>query len=225
MTTNYLAGIFGPSVLKPLQEHMAVCVECVMQLTPLVNALNANDLATAESSHQQIISLEQQADDQKTNLRQQLSLRLLLPIPRGDLLDIVRLQDKIANRARDLAGLMIGRKMVFPELLQADYLRFLDSCQNSCIQAQTCIKELDELLETGFGGKMVDLMNSFLQRLDDVETLTDDLKRDLEIKLMALEEQVPPVQVMFMYRAITLTANLADQANRLGNSLQSQITR
>ncbi len=225
MTTNYLAGIFGPSVLKPLQQHMTVCIECVTQLTPLVEALNQQEFASAESIQQQIISREQEADQQKSLLRQQLGKSLLLPIPRGDLLEILRLQDKIANRARDLAGLMIGRKMVFPGELQADYLSFLSSCQESCLQAEICIKELDELLETGFGGKMVDLMNNFLQRLDDVESLTDDLKRELEIKLMALEDQVHPVQVMFMYRAITLTANLADQANRLGNRLQSQITR
>lgn len=225
MPTNYLSGVFGPSVLKPLQDHMAVSVECVNLLTPLVEALNKADIVTAESIQQQIIQLEQEADKQKTSLRKQLGLSLLLPIPRRDLLEVIRLQDKIANKARDLAGLMIGRKMVFPEALQTDYASFLDSCQQSCLQAQICIKELDELLETGFGGKMVDLMSNFLQRLDDVESLTDELKRQLETKLMALEDQVHPVQVMFMYRAITLTANLADQANRLGNALQSQISR
>ncbi len=225
MTTNYLSGIFGPSVLKPLQDHMTVAVKCVFKLTPLVEALNKRDFDTAESIQQEIISLEHQADEQKSDLRQQLGMRLLLPIPRGDLLEIVRLQDKIANRARDLSGLMIGRKMIFPEALQADYLKFLESCQQSCEQAKTCIKELDELVETGFGGKIADLMSGFLKRLDDAESLSDDLKRELEIKLMAVEEDTPPVQVMFMYRAITLTANLADHANRLGNSLQSQITR
>lgn len=225
MTTNYLSGIFGPSVLKPLQEHMTVAVNSVLKLTPLVEALNKQDLDAAESIQQEIISLEQQADEQKSDLRQQLSMRLLLPIPRGDLLEIVRLQDKIANRARDLAGLMIGRKMFFPASLQGDYLRFLESCQQSCQQAHTCIRELDELVETGFGGKIADLMNGFLQRVDDAESLSDDLKRELEIKLMAVEDDTPPVQVMFMYRAITLTANLADFASRLGNSLQSQITR
>ncbi len=225
MTTNYLAGIFGPSVLKPLQDHMAVSIECVNQLKPLVLALNQQDFTAAESIQQHIINQEQEADQQKTAMRKQLGMSLLLPIPRRDLLEILRLQDKIANRARDLAGLMIGRKMVFPESLQGDYLKFLESCQQSCVQAQVCIKELDELLETGFGGKMVDLMSKFLQRLDEVESLTDELKRQLEVKLMALEDQVPPVQVMFMYRAITLTANLADQANRLGNALQAQVTR
>lgn len=225
MTTNYLSGIFGPSVLKPLQEHMTVAVNCALKLTPLVHALNKQDFSAAEAVQQEIIALEHQADEQKSDLRQQLGMRLLLPIPRGDLLEIVRLQDKIANRARDLAGLMIGRKMAFPATLQNDYLSFLESCQESCQQAQTCIKELDELVETGFGGKIADLMNGFLQRLDDAESLSDDLKRELEIKLMAVEDETSPVQVMFMYRAITLTANLADQANRLGNSLQSQISR
>jgi len=225
MTTNYLAGIFGPSVLKPLQDHMAVCIECVTQLKPLVEALNLQDFDAALTIQQQIIGQEQQADEQKSILRKQLGLSLLLPIPRRDLLEILRLQDKIANRARDLAGLMIGRKMIFPQQLQGDYLKFLDSCQQSCTQAQICIQELDELLETGFGGKMVEMMSNFLQRLDDVESLTDNLKRELEVKLMDLEDQVHPVQVMFMYRAITLTANLADQANRLGNALQSQIGR
>ena len=225
MSSNYLSGIFGPSVLKPLQDHMSISIECVNLLTPLVEALIQGNNEIADSVHQDIIKHEQHADQQKSKLRQQLGLSLLLPIPRPDLLEIIRLQDKIANRARDLAGLMIVRKMVFPESLQNEYANFLKSCQQTCVQAQSCIKELDELLETGFGGKVVDLMNDFLQRLDEIETQTDDAKRNLEIKLMALEDQVPPVQVMFMYRAITLTANLADQASRLGNRLQAQISR
>lgn len=225
MTTNYLAGIFGPSVLKPLQDHVSVAIGCVERLKPLVEAINQQDFDTAEAEHQKIVELEQQADEQKTILRQQLGMSLLLPIPRRDLLEILRLQDKIANRARDLAGLMIGRKMVFPESLQDEYLRFLESCQQSCLQAQTCIKELDELLETGFGGRVADLVINFLERLDQAESLTDDLKRELENKLMDIEEQINPVQAMFMYRAITLTANLADQANRLGHCVQAQIAR
>ncbi len=38
-------------------------------------------------------------------------------MPRTDLLDLISVQDKVANKAKDISGLMLGRQMTIPAVL------------------------------------------------------------------------------------------------------------
>jgi len=225
MPVNYLSGIFGPSLLKPLQEHMDAVIACVSLLPELIHSLNEGDAAHASKLHEQVIEHEQRADELKIGLREHLSYSLLLPIPRRDLLEILQTQDKMANRARDLAGLVRRRELSFPEDLRDDYLRFLRCCVNSAVQAQSSIHELDELFETGFRGQVAEIMSRFLGNLDALESEADQLQSELEARVMRKESSLPPVDVMFLYRVLSWTGNLADYSNRIGNSLHLLVTR
>ena len=58
----------------------------------------------------------------------------------------------IANKAKDISGLILGRKMLLPAQLQDSYMNFLNRCIDATKQAQVAINELDELVVTGFRG-------------------------------------------------------------------------
>lgn len=98
-----------------------------------------------------ITRLEHEADSLKTELRLNLPNTLFLPVSRSDLLDLITVQDKIANKVRDITGIMLGRKMQVPgELAQPmrDYMRTAVAC---VAQARQALEELEDLLESGFG--------------------------------------------------------------------------
>ena len=73
----------------------------------------AEEWETAYDIQQKIIKFEHEADAIKRSIRLSLPKSLFLPVPRTDLLQIVTVQDKVANRAKDIAGLVVGRKMVY----------------------------------------------------------------------------------------------------------------
>lgn len=225
MAINYLSGIFGPSLLKPLQEHIDAVIACVSLLPELILNLNENNQQQAALLHEQIIAHERRADELKAVLREHLSYSLLLPIPRRDLLEILQVQDKLANRARDLAGLVRRRDLRFPVDMREEYLRFLRCCVNSAVQAQSSIHELDELFETGFRGQVAEIMSRFLSNLDALETEADQLQSALEAKVMRKEPSLPAVEVMFLYRVLSWTGNIADYSDRIGSSLHLLVTR
>ncbi|MDX1555535.1 MAG: TIGR00153 family protein [Xanthomonadales bacterium] len=220
MPGGYLSGIFGASPIRPLQKHMSQVIECVTELIPFVDAVLAHDTEARTRHHRSIIDREHAADTLKKELRLHLPTSLFMPIDRRDVLEVLTMQDRVAGAVRSVAGVMVGRDMHIPEPLQADYRELVKQCVDACNMAFSAICELDELVETGFGTKEIELVNGILDELDTIEQNTDEKQVEVRHALFTMEKELPPVDVMFLYRTIDKTGEIADRAQRVGSRLQ-----
>ena len=222
---SYLFNMFGTSPVRPLQQHMAKVQACISELEPFMEAVVAGDWKEADDVQQRIAVLEDEADELKKDLRMHLPKGLMLAVSRRDLLEVLTMQDKIANKAKDIAGLILGRKMVFPADVGPRLLEFVERCVDASAQAQKAINELDELVETGFRGGEVQLVESMITELDTIESDTDAIQVDVRARVLKQEKDLPPVDVMFIYRVIEWIGDLADLAQRVGSRLQLMLAR
>ncbi len=222
---NYLTGLFGASPVAPLQSHMKIVDECVTKLIDLFENMASGNVVEVEKVYQQIATLEQQADDKKHTLREQLPTGLFMPIERQDLLDALRTQDLLANRARDIAGIVVGRKLQFPEQAAQRVIELVKATVETCHQALRVVNELDELVETGFRGHAVHVVEVMLAELDDLETETDRIQVKLRADLFAVEKDLYAVDVIFMYQVIGSIAKIADDAERVGRRFQLMLAK
>ncbi len=224
MRTPFL-GVFGRSPIGPLQQHMATVHSAAKGLHPFFNAVLAQDWAQAEVAQIEITELEHHADELKRDLRMHLPKSLFLPVSRSDILELLSTQDNIANLAKDIAGLVLGRRMQIPSKIAQTYLALLERCVDACNQARKAIRELDELLDSGFRGNEVKIVEEMIVKLDEIETDTDEIQIKLRTQLFAIEESLPPIEVMFLYKIIEKTGQLADTADKVGSRLQLLIAR
>jgi predicted phosphate transport protein (TIGR00153 family) len=148
-----------------------------------------------------------------------------MPVSRRDLLEVLTMQDKLANRSKDVSGIIVSRKMQLPEEIKEEYKVFVQRCVDACKQAYLAILELDELVEAGFKGREVILVEKLLDRLGVIESETDEMEAGLRAKLMKLEDDTHPVQMMFMYKLLEKTGDLANFAERVGSRLQLMLAR
>jgi predicted phosphate transport protein (TIGR00153 family) len=225
MSSNYLSGIFGNSPVKPLQEHMEKIVACVSELTPFTRAVLKNEQEKITLHHQNIVTMENEADALKKDLRLRLPSSLFMPIDRRDVLEVLTMQDMVAGSARDVSGLIVGRNMHFPKSMAKGYKKLVKRCIDACKQAYVAISELDELIETGFGKVERRRVGRLLIKLDVIEQQTDELQVALRNELFKLENELHPVNIMFLYKVIDNTGNIADRAQRVGSRLQLMLAR
>jgi predicted phosphate transport protein (TIGR00153 family) len=217
---NPLGKLFGRSPFAALQRHMEKAHECASETIPFMDAVLENDWGAALAIQKRIQQLEEQADAIKREIRANLPGGLLIPVKRSDVLELLRMQDKIPNRARDIAGLMIGRRMVIPPGMANRMREFVASAVDTSAQALGAIEELDELLEAGFAGREANLIHEMVSRLDELETRADELEVQIRDDLFALESELPAVNVMFLYKVIDWIGELADLAQRVGSRLE-----
>ncbi|WP_185267721.1 TIGR00153 family protein [Halopseudomonas xiamenensis] len=219
MSSNPFVNLFGRSPIGPMQQHMAKAHECAAQLVPFIDALMAEDWVEAERIQQQISNLEREADQMKKNVRVNLPNSLFLSVPRSDLLELLSVQDKVANRAKDIAGLMLGRRMKIHPDVQPAFRGFVERSVDAAAQALRAMDELSELMETSFAGREVKLVEKLIDELERIEHDTDEMQIKLRAELYKREAVLPPVDVMFTYQIIEWIGDVADRAERVGNRL------
>lgn len=218
--TNYIAKIFGASPVAPLQDHMGTCFKAANELVTLFEKAIEGDWDAAGESRRKIVALEQEADEIKKQIRAQLPKSLFMPVPREDLLNLLWAQDQIANKARDVSGLVYGRRMEIPKGIRKDFVAYVSRNVDAAKKARKSIRELDELYETGFRGAEADFVAALVEELDQIENDTDAMQAQIRARLFAIEKDLPPVDVVFLYRVIELTGEVGDMAERIGRRLE-----
>jgi hypothetical protein len=212
-----LMQLFGQSPFRPLQEHMRVVVKCANEVPLLFEAAARDDQDTVDSVRKNIFALENEADDIKNELRTHLPKSMFMPVDRTDLLEILDLQDSIADTAQDIAGMMVLRRMVLPADMNEPLMELTRRCVDACNQLAKIIEELDELVETGFRGPDSDKVMYMIDELNKIETQTDVLAINLMRRLFKHEEEIGAVSTIMWDRVIHWVGDLANFAERGGN--------
>ncbi len=224
MPSAFLA-VFAKSPIKPIEEHIRKVLAASEQLLPFFSAVYIKDWDTAAEVRKVIVSLEKEADTLKRDIRVHLPRGLFLPVDRTDILELVSQQDKIANKTKDITGRVLGRELEIPAQIQQEFHAYLQRCIDAVALACEAINELDELLETGFRGREVDLVIKMIAKIDEIEHDTDEMQISLRKFVRKAEDTLNPIDVMFLYRTLEWVGDLADTALRVGSRLEIMLAR
>ncbi|WPE16629.1 TIGR00153 family protein [Candidatus Thioglobus autotrophicus] len=220
MAKSIIDGLFGKSPISPLQHHMTSVHSCIAELKDFMVAIHAQNWDKAEEIRSKIGDKEGEADVLKKKLRLSLPSTFMMPFSRRDLLDLLLIQDSIANLTKDVSGLMINRKMTLPNEIFEDVIELTSVCIKTSATALKAVNELDELLETAFGNRERKVVGSIISDINELESESDRIQHVIRTKLFPLEVDLPPVDVMFYYRAVEWLGELADAAQKVGSRLE-----
>lgn len=220
-----LFNMFGPSPIRPIEQHMNKAYQCAKQLLAFFDAVYTENWDEAERIHLQISALEKEADVIKRDLRLHLPTGLFLPVGRTDILELISVQDRIANKAQDISGLMMSRRMDIPKPLRDVFMPLLTRSLDAAKQACKAINELDGLLETGFRGSEVTIVEEMIVTLDEIEHDSDEKLADIRHRIFEIESKLPALDAMFLYKLVQWIGELADYAQVVGGRLQILIAR
>ena len=106
-----------------------------------------------------------------------------MPIDRGEVLEILSLQDSLADTAEDVCKVLTIRKLPFPDDIRADFDKFLELNINACSICVTIIGQLDELIEAGFGGTEAERIRGLAKDVAFAEHQADVVQMSMLKKL------------------------------------------
>ncbi|WP_417657700.1 TIGR00153 family protein [Pseudidiomarina aestuarii] len=225
MSANSFLGMFAKSPIKPMIEHIEQVHDCAMALKPFFQAVYKGDWKEAEIHRKEIVRKEKAADDLKREIRLNLPSGLFMPVERTDLLELVSQQDRIANKAKDISGLITGREMQIPADMVEGFDAYLQRCLDATDKAKETISEFDDLLEAGFRGRERKIVDNMISELDGIEQDTDVLQIQLRRQLRAHEQNMNPLDAMFLYQILDWVGDLADLAERVGARFELMLAR
>lgn len=219
LNTRSILHVFAKSPITLLRKHMATVYSCTHDLIEFVDCCKRSDFITAEKLYNQISDAERKADRIKHELRTHLPRCIFLPVRRTDVLDLLATQDVLANKTKDIAGIMLGRQMQIPQEILDDFSHFIEVNVSTCAKTQTTIDQLEELLESGFRGKETELVESMVKEIDEFESNSDRLQVKLRASLFAIEHNLSPINVIFLYKIIQWVGEIANAAQSVAHRL------
>lgn len=218
-----IARVFGRSPFIPLQSHMEKVSECVALVPDLFEAYSAGDEAKVGELAATVSKLEHEADLIKHDIRDSLPRGLFLPVDRSNLLHILSIQDSIANRTENIAVLLtfkIARTFEPFATLMHD---FIAKNLETFGRARDITGQLDELLETGFGGAEAQKVREMVDQVSELEYEADVLQRELLRELFRHEGDLNYADFYLWTRIMRQVSQLADRSDNLATSIRTML--
>ena len=207
--------VFGRSPFIPMQMHMEKVASCVKQIPNIFEAYRQADSDKVNSLSKKISNLEHEADLIKHDIRDNLPRGLFMPIDRANLLRILRIQDSIANRSENIGVLLTFKQAnSFPEF-DVTFDDFLAKSIETFDLAKSVIDQLDELLETGFGGVEAKTVRKLIDEVARKEYESDLCLRELLRLLLANEDNISYGDFFLWTRIIRQVGGIADRSDSL----------
>ncbi|MFQ6112890.1 MAG: TIGR00153 family protein [bacterium] len=218
-----IARLFGRSPFAPLQSHMNKVVNCVHKVGEFFEAVQEGDQSAVEKLAKEVSELEHTADLTKNEIRNNLPKGLFLPVDKGNLLEILAIQDSIADKAEDIGHLLILQKLDMPAELKDDFKAFLAKNIESFNVAQRIIQEIDELLESSFGGIEAEKVRKMVDEVAYKEHESDLLQQTLLKNLFSLGKKMPYSSFILWLRIIETIGAISDLSENLGDRVRATL--
>ncbi len=180
-----IARLFGKSPFAPLQSHMKKVGLCMDRLSDMFNAWPKMDMEKLEKLSNDLSRIEHEADISKNDIRNHLPKSLFLPIDRGHFLEILSVQDSIADKAEDVGILLALRPLESFHHFHADLIAFFKKNERVFLDAKYIIAEIDELLESSFGGIEAEKVKTMVEQTAHKESETKQMQTQLMKRLFS----------------------------------------
>lgn len=215
-----IAKLFGRSPFVPLQMHMEKVAECIERIPEIMNAYRRQDKGKVASLATKLSGLEHEADLIKHDIRNSLPRGLFMPVDRTNLLRILSVQDSIANRAENFGVLLTFKQAKTFEGFEEAFDELLATCLETFELARDVVNQLDELLETGFGGIEAQAVQELVGKVAQKEYESDLSQRELVRLLLANEEAISYGDFFLWTRIIQQIGGIADRSENLAAAIR-----
>ena len=190
------------------------------EIPSLFEAIKKGDFPFLEQQAVKISDLEHKADLTKNEIRNHLPKSLFLPIDRGHLLEILECQDEIADHIEDLAIVLTFRPLSFKPSFEPIFFKFLEKNIETFGWARKINKELNELLESTFGGIEAEKVRAMSDQVALKEHEADLLQRELLKALYKTENELSYSEFDLWQKIFLLVASLSNLSERLANRVR-----
>lgn len=193
---------------------------CVAEIPSLLKAFIEGDASAIETIAALISKLEHEADLTKNDIRNHLPRSLFLPLDRGALLEILSLQDALADQAEAIGMHTAIAPFQLPEEMKEIFSLFCQKNMEIFWLVRQVIKELEELLECSFGGIEAEKVKGMVEQIAYLEYETTQMKRNL-LKILYTQEK--ELTYPEFHLSLTLIEKIGDMARiceKLGNRIQ-----
>jgi len=216
-----IAKLFGKSPFAPLQGHMKKVSACVKKLTEVFEALKAGNQDSVHALVKELSKLEHEANLTKNDIRNHLPRSLFLPIDRPQFLEILSVQDDIADKAQEVGDLLTLRPLENFDQLGDGLCTHYKNNAEGFTETRQILKEFDELLESSFGGIEAEKVRSMVDSALTKTYEADKFRREFRKQFFSVADKFSAPTFYLWMRLIDEIGAIGAISARLANRIRT----
>jgi predicted phosphate transport protein (TIGR00153 family) len=205
-----------------LVEHAEKVREAVHKLKQAVNYYLEKDFSKFEELASQIITLENEADWIKGNVRNHLPRGVYIPVDKGALLSCLKEQDAIIDACEDAVIWLQFRKSEISQEMKDEIKKYLFSIVNITEDLEIMIKDVHRLI-TSLSISERKSIKDKIKGIHFEEEETDKMEKNLIKNIFSSEGA--PMNTYHLIHVIFILGRIADHAENVADSLRVMLAR
>ncbi len=215
--------IFGRSPFAPLRKHLQKVGECVEKMDELLALVEKDQWDEVEERAAEVSRLEHEADHIKEDIRNHIPKPLFTAVDKGRLLELLTIQDRIADAAEDVCVLMTFARLPMKPDLAEKFASYRKINVQAFEQAAEIMNNIDGLIRAGFGGAEAEAMREMVRRVAHSEHEADIVQRDLLRTLFNMESELSHGGFYLWMRVIRKLSDVSNQSENLANCVRTTL--
>ncbi|MGB1696797.1 MAG: TIGR00153 family protein [Thermoplasmatota archaeon] len=227
MTKHFRAPLFDAfrtkNPFEGLWSHSAKVTECLAALETTLDAFLTGQ--PVDELAQTVSSLEFEADQIKSNVRNHLPGFVRMPVDKSLFLQALSEQDGILDAAEDAAIWMTMKPFTGTDEVKEGLKTLLTKVVETGAAYQAAVENMKDVLETGFVSRERAEEKELIHRVHELEHETDVLGRSLSKELFAAEATLGATGVFHLLKLANMIGSIADSAENAGDRLRAMMAR
>ena len=212
-----IGKLFGRSPFGQIQQHMEQVSKCINKMAEAIEAARAGKFEELDQFSAGVSKLEHQADQIKNDIRERLLKRVFMPIDRGEVLEILSLQDSLADTAEDVCKVLTFKPLPFFDDFTSDFDQFVKLNLEAFAIVASVINQLDELIESGFGGIEAERVRGLAKDASFAEHQADLVQIQLLKKIYAHDTEMTHGEFHLWMRLTYVLSRVSNESEDLAN--------
>jgi predicted phosphate transport protein (TIGR00153 family) len=195
-----------------LMAHFDRVQLCVENLREMFDLYLAGEFHKASELSHKISRYEHEADQIKVHMRHSLPRMIFMPVSRPEMLDLLTSNERIADKAQDVAQSLDLRQTKVPEALHADICAFVNFVVDAVRALKDMLDHLGKLMESSFARSEIQKILEIGQRVHEGEYKADAINKQLARRIYALENTESTMTLIHLMRVLRTLDSVADHA-------------
>ena len=208
-----------------LVEHMEKVRECIDLLRDGLISYYAGDYKNFSNITKKISEIEHEADLIKSNIRNHLPSAIFMPVDKGKFMMALREQDKILDRAENIAVMLDMRHTKIPKKLQEVFIEHAKLVIRAVGAMEDAVENTKTLVETRFVKRGRGQTKEFIYKVHRLEWEADRKKIEMNRGIYKLEKKLDPMDIYHLLKIADWVDDIADHAENVVDWLRAMMAK
>ncbi len=218
-----ITNLFTKSPFTSLTQHMEKVLEAVLKVKEIFQKLKNKEFEEISKIGETISSIENEADSIKNEIRNSLSGKVFIPIDKATVLEILAIQDGIADKCEDIGVLLTYKKIEIPVGMEDDFDKFLDKNIDTVRKTYILIEKMENLLKSSFYAKETDIIKEIVDEIAFLEHEADVYQKNLLQNLFSLEDKMSYATFYLWIRILRTLSALSNYSEKMANRVRTML--